>query len=185
VHEKYRPKRNGISPHDIAIIKLYEPITFDRYIRPVPLPNPSDYHSKFCYTLGYGKEKSHRRSTDLRQIKLPMIEPHLCEKISQSKFIRRHQLCAGYLQYQDLSYWLSPKIVSKGDSGGALMCRLKLANGTRGYVLIGLATGGKRPKWFKRADSLYISYFADIKYHLKWIRSHSEISESIVSLHNE
>nr|XP_046910776.1 platelet-aggregating proteinase PA-BJ-like isoform X2 [Dermatophagoides farinae] len=196
VHAKYRPTRNGFSPHDMAIIKLNEPVSFDRYVGPVPLPKPFGQHSKFCYTLGYGKERDqsnlytpigHRylihQLPRLRQVRLPVIDPNICKRISQSKFYRSHQLCAGYIHYRDLSHWLSPKIVSKGDSGGALMCRHKLRNETQSYVLIGLATGGKRPKWFKRADSLFISYYADIKYHLNWIRSHSEIGS--ISLHNK
>ena len=60
VHPEYVANvASDISPHDIAILELSEPLTYDKACRPICLPNPlgSDLLTN-CWSVGWGF-KSH------------------------------------------------------------------------------------------------------------------------------
>ncbi|XP_076761416.1 serine protease nudel [Xylocopa sonorina] len=106
--------------NDIGMIRLDDPLRFNRWVRPVCLPGPSLFGSTWrekpepnstCIAIGWGATTEYGRDPDhLREVEVPILPGCKHE-------VDRHEaaLCAGYLQ--------GGRDACQGDSGGPLMCR--------------------------------------------------------------
>ncbi|CAL7938816.1 unnamed protein product [Xylocopa violacea] len=106
--------------NDIGMIRLADPLRFNRWVRPVCLPGPSLFGSMWrekpepnstCIAIGWGATTEYGRDPDhLREVEVPIL-PNCKHEVD------RHEaaLCAGYLQ--------GGRDACQGDSGGPLMCR--------------------------------------------------------------
>nr|XP_034181143.1 serine protease nudel [Osmia lignaria] len=106
--------------NDIGMIMLDDPLRFNRWVRPVCLPEedilgpmwrrqPEPYTS--CLAIGWGATSEHGPDPDhLREVEVPILKECKYET-DQTEAV----VCAGYPQ--------GGRDACQGDSGGPLMCR--------------------------------------------------------------
>ncbi|XP_063992625.1 serine protease nudel isoform X2 [Diachasmimorpha longicaudata] len=106
--------------NDIALIKLNEPLRFNRWIRPTCLPEDGwNFHptpQTTCITIGWGATVEHGPDPDdLREVEVPILPQckHNADRIGE-------EICAGVSQ--------GGKDACQGDSGGPLMCQYPGSN---------------------------------------------------------
>lgn len=115
VHEDYQDQPTR-KQHDIALIRLKDPLPFTDYVRPICLPSPSSNPSagSELSVAGWGRTESARYSP----IKLKLIVPVTTQERCTSRFspariqIYPTHICAGGKRGEDSC---------QGDSGGPLM----------------------------------------------------------------
>ncbi|XP_057339605.1 serine protease nudel [Microplitis mediator] len=124
--------------NDLALIKLNEPLRFNRWIRATCLPIPAWGNiprvNETCTTIGWGATVENGPDPDhLREVEVPIL----------SKCKRRHDqsngiICAGLSE--------GGKDACQGDSGGPLMCNVPDSN-SRWYVagIVSHGEGCARP----------------------------------------
>ncbi|XP_068111394.1 complement C1r subcomponent [Hyperolius riggenbachi] len=128
VHPEYIA---GIHDHDIALIRLTDPVTMDHITSPICLPQKGDESLYDADTIGYvsgfGETEKKTIANDLRYVKLPVVERDRCqkqlvdkqklasadEKTKNEKFTE-NMFCAGYPEAKK-----QQKDSCQGDSGGA------------------------------------------------------------------
>ncbi|XP_043652928.1 serine protease 7 [Drosophila teissieri] len=119
VHPQYDPaNKNRI--HDIALLRLDQPVLLNEYIQPVCLPLVSTRMAintgELLVVSGWGRTTTARKSTIKQRLDLPVNDHDYCAR----KFATRNihlissQLCVGGEFYRDSC---------DGDSGGPLMRR--------------------------------------------------------------
>ncbi|XP_015117186.1 serine protease nudel [Diachasma alloeum] len=101
--------------NDIALIKLNEPLRFNRWIRPTCLPqdmwNFDPTPQTTCITIGWGATVEHGPDPDdLREVEVPIL-PECKHDVDRTD----GEICAGVSQ--------GGKDACQGDSGGPLMCK--------------------------------------------------------------
>ena len=55
IHERFKPSSFA---WDIAVIRLYSPLTFNDYVQPVCLPSTAVADNTHCVVTGWGQTKS-------------------------------------------------------------------------------------------------------------------------------
>ncbi|XP_076624870.1 serine protease nudel isoform X2 [Colletes latitarsis] len=146
--------------NDIGMIMLDEPLRFNRWVRPVCLPevdilgpmwrNMPEPKST-CVAIGWGATREHGPDSDhLREVEVPILEKCKYE-IDKSDAA----ICAGYLQ--------GGRDACQGDSGGPLMCKNPYSE-SQWYVagVVSHGEGCGRPD--EPGTYTKVSYF------LEWIR---------------
>lgn len=105
--------------HDIALVKLQEPLKYNRYVRPICLPGPGrsgttgDWQhgpaaGLTCTVMGWGLLNEDGAQPDqLKEVHLPILPA--CKKAKGEVF------CAGFME--------GGKDSCQGDSGGPMICR--------------------------------------------------------------
>lgn len=106
--------------NDLALIKLLTPLKYNKYIRPICLPNEMTAGENFkknpipgtiCTAVGWGAMIEHGSDPDnLREVEVPVLKhcKHREDRVGD-------ELCAGLLQ--------GGKDACQGDSGGPFLCR--------------------------------------------------------------
>ncbi|XP_063818578.1 LOW QUALITY PROTEIN: complement C1r subcomponent [Pseudophryne corroboree] len=128
VHPDYTVRSHN---NDIALIELRDPVTMDKNVSPICLPEKSDedlYESGLLgYVSGFGITERNRISDELRYVKLPVVqrnkcqqyldkkqrEPKAADKIKSEKFTE-NMFCAGFPEIRGQQQQDS----CQGDSGG-------------------------------------------------------------------
>lgn len=139
IHEKYvtRAKQH----HDIALLRLAEPVKYSYTVKPICLPTTDDlltmdYVGKRLDVAGWGTTESSLRSDVKLKVDVPGISLDECNAAyDNAKNITDMQLCAGAQRGKDSC---------TGDSGGPLMATHKLPSGVTYHYLIGLVSYGYR-----------------------------------------
>ncbi|XP_044020839.1 trypsin-like [Aphidius gifuensis] len=158
IHPSY-PGQNA--QHDIALIKLSEPLVFDAYVKPVVLPNLNANHSGEGYISGWGstsKTEIEIMPNILHYDHVPLVAYDVCRNTMKQMGIHLEifstQLCTG------------PRggIISTciGDSGGPLVTNY-LTNGK--YEQIGIVSWGLYPCGISEISSVYTR----VSYYVSWI----------------
>ncbi|ROL54896.1 Transmembrane protease serine 3 [Anabarilius grahami] len=114
-HSRYRPK--GLD-HDIALMKLVQPLIFNGFVEPICLPNFGEEFAdgKMCWISGWGATFDGGDGSDsMLSARVPLISNKACShpEVYQG-YISPGMICAGYLEGGTDS--------CQGDSGGPLAC---------------------------------------------------------------
>ncbi|KAF6199950.1 hypothetical protein GE061_006248 [Apolygus lucorum] len=160
IHPGYKPETFSVHPHhDIAIVRLETPVTFNKFIRPICLPakpelRTRNYEKKFPLVAGWG-DTSHKgpKSKALLEVQLPVVEHGTCIDTYRKMRVNvtQDQLCAGG----------KDKDSCTGDSGGPLMFPQ-----SGKFYLIGIVSFGigcAEPGWpgvYTRVTN-YVDWIAD------------------------
>ncbi|XP_065363303.1 chymotrypsin-like protease CTRL-1 [Calliphora vicina] len=143
-HEGYNPT---ITIHDIALIRLKDPINLTTNLREVQLDNGYNmsYETITGYLVGWGLNGTDGvLANQLEKVNLEIITLDECRKCLKS-FIHNSNLCAGGVQKGQCS----------GDSGGPLLHENKQ---------IGLVSWSLKPCASKPG------IFTNLSYYTKWIK---------------
>ncbi|XP_053559239.1 transmembrane protease serine 11C-like isoform X2 [Bombina bombina] len=158
IYENYTSETHS---NDIAVIKLSTPVNFTRYIRPICLPEKSDFFpdNTTCYITGWGALKEGGKSPTLQQAVVKIINKDTCGSNKMyGSLIKPSMICAGYEE---------GKIDScQGDSGGPLAT--KQENGT--WVLAGIVSFGYRCALPNKPG-----IYSDVTYLRNWIRQQTDL----------
>ncbi|XP_005323940.2 prostasin [Ictidomys tridecemlineatus] len=150
------------SEGDIALLRLKEPITFSRNIRPICLPaaNASFPNGLHCTVTGWGHvapSVSLQVPRPLQQLEVPLISRETCNclynidaKPEEPHFIQQDMLCAGYVN--------GGKDACQGDSGGPLSCPVEGLWYLAGIVSWGDACGAPNRPGVYTLTSSYASW---------------------------
>ncbi|XP_065341265.1 clotting factor G beta subunit-like [Cloeon dipterum] len=134
--------------HDVALLKLREPVTFNQYIQPVCLPPPimKNLEGAIATVSGWGDTAwGEDRSNVLLEVGVPIIPNSQCTKYFASRTIAKlnypqgitnNLLCAGDTEE-------GGKDACKGDSGGPLVMREGNVHNLIGIVSTGVGCGSK------------------------------------------
>ncbi|KAI5131925.1 prostasin isoform X2 [Manis pentadactyla] len=155
------------SQGDIALLRLSNPVTFSRYIRPICLPaaNASFPNGLQCTVTGWGHvapSVSLKAPRQLQQLVVPLISRETCNclyninaKPEEPHSVQQDMVCAGYVN--------GGKDACQGDSGGPLSCPMGGLWYLAGIVSWGDACGApNRPGVY----TLTSSYASWIHYHV-------------------
>ncbi|KAH8374878.1 hypothetical protein KR200_007861 [Drosophila serrata] len=119
VHPQYDPAdRNRV--HDIALLRLDQPVVLNEYIQPVCLPLVSTRRAintgEILVVSGWGRTTTARKSNIKQRLDLPVNDHDSCTRKFATRQINliNSQLCVGGEFYRDSC---------DGDSGGPLMRR--------------------------------------------------------------
>nr|XP_040236114.2 phenoloxidase-activating factor 2-like [Anopheles coluzzii]A0A1S4H5S2.1 RecName: Full=Inactive CLIP domain-containing serine protease A8; Contains: RecName: Full=Inactive CLIP domain-containing serine protease A8 light chain; Contains: RecName: Full=Inactive CLIP domain-containing serine protease A8 heavy chain; Flags: Precursor [Anopheles gambiae] len=132
------PEYNSVGLlNDIALAQLKQNVVYDKHIRPICLPNPTDrFDDQLCISTGWGIEAlTSAYANVLKRVDLPVIARASCKKLFAETrlgpFFRLHKsvLCAGGEEGADMC---------DGDGGSGLAC----PNESGAYVLAGIVSWG-------------------------------------------
>ncbi|XP_060070187.1 chymotrypsinogen A-like [Ylistrum balloti] len=146
------PDYDGDVLHDLAIMKLKKPVTFNTYIQPIPglADDSMDLMSSTCYVTGWGAFKGPSSSARiLQELQTPVVTNAQCQTgINDGYLITDDMICTDS----------EPKGSCYGDSGGPLQCSV---NGT--WIHAGAVSWGNEN--CRDGPSVY----ARTSYHRDWI----------------
>lgn len=134
-HPKYSKKTKF--DYDFTLIKLSQPLIFDKRIQPIDLPDEDTIiaDGTLCKSTGWGKTENSNKSEDfLRKVEVPIVNQDECNKVYPSQ-ITPQMICAGYFGEK------GRKDTCRGDSGGPLRC-FHTKNGTKTLLLVGVVSWG-------------------------------------------
>jgi len=118
MHESY--DRNRIR-NDIALFKLSKPIMFNKYVKPVCLPDADVKPGHQCYITGWGKiQHPGNMHTMLQQAVMPAVSNDVCDKKNYRGIglhVTADMICGG-------SGGTSRRSGCHGDSGGPYVCQV-------------------------------------------------------------
>ncbi|XP_012942857.1 chymotrypsin-like protease CTRL-1 [Aplysia californica] len=155
VHEQYNI--NGRLDNDVAILKLSQPLTFDRCQRPICLVDGSKtpQQASGCKTMGWGKisnELDAKPQANMSWTAVPILTDSKCGAVYGSQ--ESHQtFCAGKTNHD----------ACEGDSGGPLVCQE--ADGR--YYQYGIVSAG-----IKFNCGIFPGIYTRVSTYLPWIESH-------------
>ncbi|XP_064083370.1 transmembrane protease serine 6-like [Macrobrachium nipponense] len=146
----------GTITHDIGLLKLPRPVTYNKYIQPACLPGPDTVppvRSK-CAVTGWGKEKeTHIFGSDvLKYVRVPIVTKAACIDAYPDHPITRNQFCAGFKK--------GSADTCAGDSGGPLVCDDKGAWTIHGVTSFGEGCG----------EQGKFGVYTKVRNYLKWIK---------------
>uniref|UniRef100_A0A182LWW0 Peptidase S1 domain-containing protein n=1 Tax=Anopheles culicifacies TaxID=139723 RepID=A0A182LWW0_9DIPT len=133
VHPEYQVK--GLW-NDVVLAHLKREVQYDKHIRPICLPSPTDlFDGQLCTAIGWGMNSSGVQVNVLKRVELPVVPRKSCKQLFAATrlgpFFRLHQsvLCAGGQSGGDMC---------QGDGGSGLFC----PTGSESYVLAGIVSWG-------------------------------------------
>ncbi|XP_054722022.1 transmembrane protease serine 2-like [Uloborus diversus] len=161
-HPHFKPissQRNTASEHDIAVLMLNEPITFQPNILPICLPPPSFIETipsgMLGVVTGWGRVsvRDSVMALTLQEAYLPLVHNSLCQE-STNYLITDNMLCAGYAE----SY--RPDTCF-GDSGGPFV----LQKDSRWFLagVVSWGEGCSSPRKF--------GIYTKVEKYVSWIKS--------------
>uniref|UniRef100_A0A8C1Y5L9 Transmembrane serine protease 3a n=1 Tax=Cyprinus carpio TaxID=7962 RepID=A0A8C1Y5L9_CYPCA len=158
-HSRYRPK--GLD-HDIALMKLVEPLSFNGFVEPICLPNFGEEFEdgKMCWISGWGAtDDGGEGSVSLHSARVPLISTKACSQPEVYQgYISPGMICAGYLDGGTDS--------CQGDSGGPLACEDSFT-----WKLVGATSWGQGC-----AEKNKPGVYTRITQSLSWIHLQMEVS---------
>ncbi|XP_034144533.1 complement C1r-A subcomponent-like [Esox lucius] len=121
-HPEYNNQNFANYNHDIALIKLQQPVTFHAAIMPLCLPPEDAVYTSHQTGIvsGFGIKEDDMIANELRYIRLPVVDQNICEtSINEAKkgqkenipFLTDNMFCVGVPE--------GGKDSCQGDSGGA------------------------------------------------------------------
>ncbi|XP_061394425.1 serine protease snake-like [Musca vetustissima] len=152
--------------HDIALLRLQEPIVFTRFVRPIRLWALDHIPYPHVFTMGYGSTSFAKAPTNiLTELDLTLVRLQECNQAlpvdeSSPEGIVETQICAkDYVHNRD---------TCQGDSGGPLQLNLRRRSNRPGFrfYLVGIISYGEvcgsgSPGVYTRVSS-YIDWIASI-----------------------
>ncbi|CAI9602875.1 unnamed protein product [Staurois parvus] len=169
VHPSYI---SGYHDHDIALIRLKEPVIMNENTSPICLPEDGDESLYDAGTVGYvsgfGMTERHKISDILKSVALPMVQRDKCRKqlvekqrnmgptskIKKEKFTD-NMFCAGYAEANKLQ-----KDSCQGDSGGPFASISEDKWVATGIVSWGISCG------------VGYGYYTKVSNYIDWIKGH-------------
>merc|ERR1712227_864699 len=149
---------HGVTPHDIAMIRLNNPITFNEHVQPIPIDTEGDFDSSSeCVITGWGYTIEGRyfvNPTVLQEAHTSIITNSECKMYWGSRSIYPGQVCLLNGQTGGCM----------GDSGGPLACR----NGNGDWHLVGVTSWGSA-----QCDIGMPSVYTRLSYFRQWIHKTS------------
>uniref|UniRef100_A0A8C6FLI0 Peptidase S1 domain-containing protein n=1 Tax=Moschus moschiferus TaxID=68415 RepID=A0A8C6FLI0_MOSMO len=125
--------------HDIALVKLSSPVTFNKHVQPIcVMSSSSEFKNRNdCWVTGWGdireRESELLPPYNLQEVQVSIINKSRCSYLFQQPYYRSHinhdMICAGSEDGDADS--------CKGDSGGPLVCE---KNGQ--WIQIGIVSWG-------------------------------------------
>jgi secreted trypsin-like serine protease len=157
-HESYQ---NPKMRHDLALVRLDRPIIFDTFVSPICMPEgpllTMNHKGSVMEVAGWGVHDmtSHRTSTLLLHVRVPIVNPRFCDKtLGKFASVGPGQLCAGgQIGFDSCG----------GDSGGPLM-KAAVVNGPPKYYVIGVVSFGA-----VNCGSQAPAVYTDVAYYMNWI----------------
>ncbi|XP_037630802.1 transmembrane protease serine 13a isoform X1 [Sebastes umbrosus] len=147
---------NKTNDHDVALLKLASPVSFNAQIQPACLPA---FDQQFrdgtrCWTSGFGTTEagSAKISQDLMEVSVDLIGRTACNRLYGGS-VTKNMLCAGHLN--------GGKDSCQGDSGGPLVCEKD-----KRWYLAGITSWGEGCGERNRPG-----VYTDVKSVLPWIHS--------------
>lgn len=142
IKHKFYIKGNPNFYHDIALLRLTEPVEFSYFIKPICLPSISDLKDKTNYTgtifttAGWGQTEEGRGSNILNKLLIKGVRRGKCNRAyrTDNLNITERQICAGTEEGKD---------TCQGDSGGPLMAIYRIGKKVPFYYLAGVISFGK------------------------------------------
>ncbi|XP_045398046.1 testisin isoform X2 [Lemur catta] len=155
-----RPKFQGLSPYDIAMVKLSTPVVYTNHIQPICLlASTLEFENRTdCWVTGWGHIKEHQPLPypyTLQEVQVAIINASMCNHLFQRTDFRMDvwgdMVCAGYPE--------GGKDACQGDSGGPLVCDRKGLWYQVGIVSWGVGCGRpNRP-----------GVYTNVSQHFRWI----------------
>ncbi|TRY90362.1 hypothetical protein DNTS_006490 [Danionella cerebrum] len=159
---RYRQK--GLD-HDIALMKLMQPLSFDGFVQPICLPNFGEQFEdgNMCWISGWGAtDDGGEPSLFLHGASVPLISSKACSQPEVYQgYITAGMICAGYLEGGTDS--------CQGDSGGPLACEDSSV-----WKLVGATSWGQGC-----AEKNKPGVYTRITQFLTWIHLQMEVSVPI------
>jgi len=150
--------------HDVALIKLNEPLSINVHVQVACLPYDSDMFpdpGSTCIAAGWGDLSENGPSSEmLRHVEVPILGK--CGKMYNNMV---YQICGGYAE--------GGKDACQGDSGGPLYCRDNLDN----WYLGGVISHGKG---CARANEAGV--YVKLAYYMDWVHSTMTMAMSNTNL---
>lgn len=158
--------------NDIALLKLYNEITFNSYVQPICLwqgdTRLNNIVSQSGYIVGWGLNEDFKLPQDLNEATVPIVSRKECVESDPDHYNKFYfeskTFCAGHRNGTH---------AAQGDSGGGLFMRM----GSH-WVLRGIVSNTKaNPDTLKvEADSYVV--FTDATFYMSWIKSKVTIRTS-------
>ncbi|KAL1777594.1 serine protease 48 [Sigmodon hispidus] len=154
------PKHSSLE-EDIALLKLFSPVTFTANILPICLPNISKQLTlpPSCWVTGWGQTKEGFYPATLQEVEVFLFSKAYCEELLDpfssyipdlEVMVKENELCAGNI-HEDKDSCL-------GDSGGPLSC---YTDGV--WTLIGVVS------WGLQCGKPLPGIYVNVTYYQKWI----------------
>jgi len=138
--------RGGISPYDMAMMKLDSPLQYNSAVQPVCLPpqgSTDDVSQRTCMLTGWGRTVGPQDSTKLQQVGGPIVSHASCRRVWGRNIVNQ-QICFGTGGCQ-------------GESGGPLVCHARSGE----WIQVGVVSWGSvqcevqgSPTVFTRVSSM-------------------------------
>jgi secreted trypsin-like serine protease len=153
-HPKYLENSHH---HDIALLKLTADIQYTDAARPICLPDvTSNFTGKVCVVAGWGRSGDNEGPSQYMQmLNAPIFQERICLAAYGDKYYE-HNYCAGYGE--------NGRDSCKGDSGGPLMCHVKVADKKQWFVA-GVVSWGE-----KCGNPKYPGIYTKVSSFLPWIK---------------
>ncbi|ORX91887.1 trypsin-like serine protease [Basidiobolus meristosporus CBS 931.73] len=158
VHPEYTP---GSEMNDLALLQLYQPLTFNQSIQRVPVGKAKVFPGMNVTALGWGKNESNVSAVSLLKVDFNIAPLSPCAMMN-SEFVDNQgpQICAGMTPGRDTCY---------GDSGGPLVHRVNGTINLLGITSYGGSTvsggpscGGENNIAFYTHVSRYMSFLQNV-----------------------
>ncbi|XP_012283092.1 trypsin-3 [Orussus abietinus] len=157
IHEDYKIDADGIPEHDIALVKVKTPFTFDSTRRPISLYNLNEEVEDGANSVitGWGVTSIDGQGSDiLHTVNVPIISKQDCkEAYSSQRGLPEGQICAAYPD--------GGQDACQGDSGGPLVVAKRLAG------VVSWGNGCAIPG--------YPGVYSEVAYYRSWIARNSGI----------
>jgi secreted trypsin-like serine protease len=141
--------------NDITILRLSEPVQFNKYVQPACLPGPDPKPDADVVLIGWGKIESNGNAYhELKQAKVKVIGE--CNKY-WSQVDEEKQVCVGHLGTRDSA--------CQGDSGGPMLYE---HNGQ--WVVAGVTSFGS-PTSCTAGSNFMPNVYTRVSAYLDWINS--------------
>ncbi|XP_068280846.1 trypsin-like [Nyctibius grandis] len=150
VHPDFKPVGGDNYAHDLMLLRVTPPFTFNRYVQPLALPQSPPATGATCTVMGWGTTTSPQESyPDTPQcVNVTVVSDSECQTIYGAK-VTEDMLCAGVDE--------GGKDSCQGDSGGPLICD---------GVLQGIVSWGDHPCGQPGKPGVY----SEVYNYLPWIQ---------------
>lgn len=165
-HHAFKKRISSRGGNDVALLKLFVKLRFNRHFMPICLTNGTDHellHPNNLVVSGWGRVNDGNvviMNDCLHQASLNTVSDEVCQKFYPNAFMSKI-MCAGGVNN-----------VCRGDSGGPLMTR---RSGGR-VVQVGISS-------FSRKDcgvySKTPAAFERLSAHVKWIKEHADPKDGL------
>ncbi|XP_078738540.1 enteropeptidase-like [Lampetra fluviatilis] len=149
--------------HDVAVLRLSEPIAFTGHVQPVCLTEPAwEFPAgSRCWVVGWGSTFEGGSPTAvLQEAAVPLLSNEHCRTLLQDRYnISADMVCAGYEEEGGVDH-------CHGDSGGPLSCERDRRWFLEGVVSFGVGCGNPRRPGVYARISTHAAWLSDfLHYH--------------------